>query len=75
MVQDHPGREADAFAALAELRERCWPNSRMIAMADRILGSNGRLIGALRQHYAVMARRFPEMVDLIRDTGRTELTI
>ena len=75
LTQDHPGREAEAFAAVAEVRERCWPNSRMIAMADRKLSRQGQLISALRQHYVVMARRFPEMVDLIRDTGRTELTV
>lgn len=75
MVQNNPGHEAEAFATITSLRDRCWPNSRMIAMADRILGSEGRLVAALREHYTVMARRFPEMVDLIRDTGRTELTV
>jgi predicted protein tyrosine phosphatase len=75
LAQNHPGREADAFAAVARVRERCWPNSRMIAMADRMMRRNGRLILALRQHYALMAQRFPEMIDLIRDTGRTELTV
>jgi len=44
-------------------------------MADRMLGRHGRLISALRHHYTAMARRFPEMIDLIRDTGRTGLTV
>lgn len=70
LAQHNPGREDEAFAQVAAVRPRAWPNGLMIRMADRMLGRGGRFVQALRGHYGHVARRFPEMVDLLRDAGR-----
>ena len=41
MAQHNPGREADAFLALLEIRHQAWPNTRMVDIADRLLGRQG----------------------------------
>lgn len=70
MAQRNPGREADIFAALADIRPRAWPNSVMIAHADRMLGCGGALVEALRLHHIAVARRYPEVRTLISSVGR-----
>lgn len=71
MAQRNPGREAECFAALHDIRPRCWPNSAMIGIADRLLGRKGRLIEAMRKHHREVAGRHPDVVDLIRSVGRS----
>src|SRR3546814_8670076 len=48
MSQRNPGREADIFAALADIRPRAWPNTVLVGHADRLLGRGGALVEALR---------------------------
>lgn len=40
------GREREAAEVLRKAAPHAWPNTRMIALADRILGCEGRLIAA-----------------------------
>ena len=40
------GREQDAAALMRRTAPHAWPNARMIALADEILGCEGRLIAA-----------------------------
>ena len=40
------GREQEAAAAMRKAAPHAWPNARMIALADEILGCEGRLIAA-----------------------------
>lgn len=70
MAQRNPAREADIFAALADIRPRAWPNTVMVSHADRLLGRGGALVEALRQHQIAVARRFPEVRTLISTVGR-----
>jgi predicted protein tyrosine phosphatase len=42
-----PGREEEAVAAVMAQRSGAWPNRRMIAYADRLLGREGRLVSAV----------------------------
>lgn len=70
MAQDNPGREAECFAVLHDIRPKCWPNSVMIGIADRLLGRKGRLIEAMRGHHREVAGRHPDVVELIRSVGR-----
>jgi predicted protein tyrosine phosphatase len=65
LARDRPGREADAFAELARLRPRSWPNSRMLAIADRLLRRDGALTAALRTHQARVAAADPEFADML----------
>lgn len=69
-TQFHPGREADAVASLMKIRRPAWPNSRMIRMADTLLGRGGRLIEATRVVYEETARGFPDLAEYIRETPR-----
>ena len=58
------------FSHIREIRGQAWPNSRMIGMADTLLGRNGRLTGALRRHYAEQVRLRPDIADMIVKGGR-----
>lgn len=70
MAQRNPGREADIFSALAEIRPQAWPNTVMIRHADRLLGRGGALVEALRLHHIATAHRSPEVRTLISSVGR-----
>jgi predicted protein tyrosine phosphatase len=72
MAQDNPGRELQAFAELARVRPRSWPNSRMIAMADVMLSRSGALLAELRRHQHRAARAYPEFADLLARYERTD---
>lgn len=70
LAQDNPGREAEVFEALAEIRPRSWPNRMLIGHADRMLGRRGALFEAMVEHHRAITRRYPDMVELIRSVGR-----
>ncbi len=70
MAQHNAGREEEAFSALQMVRPRSWPNSRMVAMADLLLGRGGALEAALRNHLAAVTRTHPDLAELLRLHGR-----
>lgn len=70
MVQDNPGREAEAFAHLKAIRPFSWPNSRMVGMADDILGRGGALVEAMRRHHHGVARVYPDKMSYLRASER-----
>lgn len=70
MAQRNPGRAADIFAALGDIRPRAWPNTVIIGHADRMLGLGGTLVEALRLHHIAVAHRYPEVRTLISSVGR-----
>lgn len=51
-------------------REKAWPNARMIAFADDILGRDGRLSEAVRRLHALQLRKRPHLDAIMRDLGR-----
>ena len=65
LTRHNPGREAEAFEAVARLRPRSWPNRRLLAIADRRLGRDGALVAALRTHQRRVAAAHPEFADLV----------
>jgi predicted protein tyrosine phosphatase len=65
LAQRRPGDEAEIFSEVRELRPKAWQNSRMIAFGDMLLGLNGKLVAALREHYRIQALRFPEVVTMM----------
>ena len=69
MAQKNPGREREAFLALLEIRPRAWPNSRMVDLADALLGRRGRLRAGLDDYYRAAVARFEGMEDYIRSIG------
>lgn len=71
LAQAGPGRDEDGlFAEVTGIRPQAWPNSRMIAMADAMLGRDGRLLAALKRHYAGQIERRPTLAEMIRRVGR-----
>ena len=70
LARELPGQEALVFERLREIRPKAWPNSRMIAFADDILGCGGRLVEELRLHYLGQVERRPELAEMIRSLGR-----
>jgi predicted protein tyrosine phosphatase len=70
LARETPGQEAAVFERLRAVRPQAWPNSRMIRLADDILGCGGRLIAELREHYLRQVDRRPELTEMIRSLGR-----
>ena len=64
------GEEESIFERIREIRPIAWPNSRMIGFADEILGRQGRLNAALREHYRWQAPRRPEFMEELKRNGR-----
>ena len=63
-------REDRLFERLRDIRPQAWPNSLMIGYADDILGRGGRLVAALRRHYAIQLKQDPRFVDWMTRLGR-----
>ena len=71
LAEARPRADEDAlFAHIREIRPQAWPNSRMIALADDLLGRDGRLVAALRRHYGVQLRLRPDLAEMIERVGR-----
>jgi predicted protein tyrosine phosphatase len=69
-AQRRPGAEVEVFAELRAIRPRAWPNSLMIALADDLLGAQGRLNRELREHYKRQLRRYPDIGRMMIGLGR-----
>lgn len=70
-AQSEPDIPADALIArLHDQREKAWPNARMIAFADGILGRQGSLSEAVRQLHALQLRKRPHLDQVMRDLNR-----
>ena len=70
MAQHNPGREADAFLALLELRPQAWPNTRMVDLADRLLDRGGALRDGLSAYRRALLRVRPHLAQMIMGVGR-----
>lgn len=61
LAQAFPDQPEDRlFDHLRAQRPQAWPNSVMIGHADDLLGRGGRLVDALRRHYAVQVEADPK---------------
>lgn len=73
LAEARPDEDPDAiFAEIRDIRPQAWPNSRMIAMADDLLGRKGSLVEALRRHYREQSELRPELVEMIIQSGREQ---
>jgi predicted protein tyrosine phosphatase len=61
---------ADIVAEVVRVRDRAWPNLRIIELGDELLGRKGTLVAAVRERHAEYARRVPRFVQLMKDLGR-----
>jgi predicted protein tyrosine phosphatase len=64
------GEEPLIFGRLRGIRPQAWPNSRMVGFADEILGREGRLMAALRDHYRLQAAARPDFMEELKRVGR-----
>jgi predicted protein tyrosine phosphatase len=75
MLLAQADRSRDAAAVVArvhDLREKAWPNSRMIAFADEALGFDGTLSEAVRKLHAHQLKVRPQLDALMRQLGRAQ---
>jgi len=70
MAQHNPGREADAFLALLDLRPQAWPNTRMVEIADRLLARQGALCEGLADYRRALLKLRPHLAEMIMSVGR-----
>ena len=72
LAQTYPQETEDRlFERLRQIRSQAWPNSRMIAFADDLLGRKGRLVSALCRHYGHQVKAQPKLIDWMTNLGRT----
>ena len=55
---------------ISGVREKAWPNLRMIEIGDEMLGRNGDLVRAVRTRHRELAAAWPQVADYMRDSGR-----
>jgi predicted protein tyrosine phosphatase len=73
LAEARPEADEDSlFAHIREIRAQAWPNSRMIGLADDLLGRGGKLVAALRRHYAAQMRLRPDLAEMIGRVGRQQ---
>lgn len=71
LAQAHPlADEASVLRHIARIRPQAWPNSKMIAFADDLLGRKGRLNEALAAFYARQLKAMPRLERDLRAGGR-----
>jgi len=71
LAQAHPDQDEERIAErLTAIRPKAWPNSRMIAFADEMLGRDGRLTIAARKMYGRLLALQPHLADVMRRLGR-----
>jgi len=58
------GRPDDAFAELLRVTNKPWPNRRIVALADELLGGGGRLLTPLDAYRAANPRRLEAYIRL-----------
>jgi predicted protein tyrosine phosphatase len=71
LVQARPDRSpGEAMAALRQIRKHAWPNLRMVELGDALLGRNGTIVAAAREHYAYALTKRPELGEEMLRLGR-----
>lgn len=73
LAEARPEADEDAlFAHVREIRPQAWPNSRMIGIADELLGRDGKFVAALRRHYSAQIKLRPDLKEMIERAGRKQ---
>ena len=58
------------FAEVMRIRDKAWPNLRLIEMGDALLGRGGALIAAVGDIYRRQLETRPHLVEVMRNGGR-----
>ncbi|MBW4023328.1 MAG: protein-tyrosine-phosphatase [Proteobacteria bacterium] len=71
LAQAMPEQPAEAIlGTVLDIREKAWPNLRIIEMGDRMLGWDGRLVDAACGLYRLQIERRPHIAAMMEDGGR-----
>lgn len=71
LVQARPARPAEeAFAAIAAVRPRAWPNLCILELGDALLGRGGEIVAAAHAHYRRALAAQPELALVMAAGGR-----
>ena len=73
LAQAFPQESEEAIVdRLLLIRPEAWPNSRMVDIADELLGRVGRLSASLSRIYAQQLAAHPELVETMRRSNRAK---
>ena len=71
LAQALPERSAEEIVAMVHgIREKAWPNIRIIEMGDSLLGRGGTLIAAVTALHAKQLEKRPHLAELMTEAGR-----
>jgi predicted protein tyrosine phosphatase len=73
LAQAFPQESEEAIVdRLLLIRPQAWPNSRMVHIADELLGREGRLSASLSRIYAYQLAAHPELAETMRRLNRAK---
>ena len=71
LAQALPDVPADSIVAMVHaIREKAWPNLRIIELGDALLQRNGTLVAATHALHALQLQRRAHLADLMNGAGR-----
>jgi predicted protein tyrosine phosphatase len=71
LAQAMPAEPAEAILArVYGIRQKAWPNLRIVEIGDAMLGRDGSLIRAAHGLYRLQIDRRPELAEYMNDAGR-----
>ncbi len=71
LAQAQPGLSADqVLAQVVHIRERAWPNLRILTLGEELLGRRGEFTTAAGSIYRLQLERRPEIKTFFIDSGR-----
>jgi len=72
VAQARPEAPAAAIAQeIYRIRQKAWPNLRIIEMGDALLGRGGSLVSAVSEIYRAQIERRPEIATFMSEAGRS----
>ncbi len=71
LAQAMPEQSAEAILGIVYgIRDKAWPNLRIIEIGDRMLGRDGSLVDAAYALYRLQIERRPHIAEMMEDGGR-----
>lgn len=71
LAQARPDRSAEeVFCEVLRIRNRAWPNLRILELGDALLGRNGEILDAVSLVYLKQLQRRPDLEQIFRENGR-----
>ena len=71
LAQAMPGQPGEAILGMVHaIREKAWPNLRLVEIGDAKLGRHGTLVAATHALHALQLERRPHLAALMEECGR-----